>query len=53
MKKSLKFKKINLDCILMIGILQSFTDFSQAKVVNFYNWADYIGDDTIENFQEE
>ena len=37
----------------MIGLLQSFTAFSQDKVVNFYNWADYIGEDTIENFQEE
>ena len=53
MKKPLKFKKINLAFIIMFGLLQSFTAFSQDRVVNFYNWADYIGEDTIENFQEE
>ncbi|MDC0185198.1 extracellular solute-binding protein [Gammaproteobacteria bacterium] len=53
MKKPLKFKKINLSFIIMFGLLQSFNAFSQDRVVNFYNWADYIGEDTIENFQEE
>ena len=53
MKKPLKFKKIDLAFIIMFGLLQSFTAFSQDRVVNFYNWADYIGEDTIENFQEE
>ncbi|SVA79029.1 uncharacterized protein METZ01_LOCUS131883, partial [marine metagenome] len=23
------------------------------EIVNFYNWADYIGENTIENFEEE
>ena len=26
---------------------------TEAKVLNFYNWTDYIADDTIPNFQKE
>jgi len=26
---------------------------AEAKTLNFYNWTDYIADDTIPNFQKE
>ncbi len=31
----------------------TFANKSEAKVLNFYNWTDYIADDTIPNFQKE
>jgi spermidine/putrescine-binding protein len=31
----------------------TFANKTEAKVLNFYNWTDYIADDTIPNFQKE
>ncbi len=31
----------------------TFSNKPEAKVLNFYNWTDYIADDTIPNFQKE
>ena len=31
----------------------TFPNKPEAKVLNFYNWTDYIADDTIPNFQKE
>jgi spermidine/putrescine-binding protein len=31
----------------------TFSSKPEAKVLNFYNWTDYIADDTIPNFQKE
>ena len=31
----------------------TFANKPEAKVLNFYNWTDYIADDTIPNFQKE
>ena len=27
--------------------------FAQTKVLNIYNWSDYIAEDTIKNFEKE
>ena len=43
----MKFFKLTL---LMLLITQ--TSHSEG-VVNFYNWSDYIGENTIENFEKE
>ncbi len=31
----------------------SFDPKAEAKTLNFYNWTDYIADDTIPNFQKQ
>ncbi len=31
----------------------TFSSKAEAKTLNFYNWTDYIADDTIPNFQKE
>ena len=31
----------------------TFNPAPEAKTLNFYNWTDYIADDTIPNFQKE
>jgi spermidine/putrescine-binding protein len=31
----------------------TFSNTPEAKVLNFYNWTDYIADDTIPNFQKQ
>ncbi|MDQ1384540.1 MAG: spermidine/putrescine transport system substrate-binding protein, partial [Actinomycetota bacterium] len=31
----------------------TFDPKPEAKTLNFYNWTDYIADDTIPNFQKE
>src|SRR5438132_12907552 len=35
------------------GSKPTFANKPEAKVLNFYNWTDYIADDTIPNFQKE
>lgn len=37
-------------CLGAIGMAQAQTE---PKVLNIYNWSDYIGDDTISNFEKE
>jgi putrescine transport system substrate-binding protein len=47
----MKIKKI---LSLLILLLLSFTlQANEEKVVNFYNWADYIAPDTLANFEKE
>ena len=43
----MKFFKLTL---LMLLITQAS---HSEGVVNFYNWSDYIGENTIENFEKE
>lgn len=38
--------------LLSIGV-PSLSVASEANVLNIYNWSDYIGDDTIKNFEKE
>ena len=54
MRKTLTYKIFNLLILVMIVLLQSFTAVSKEdNVINFYNWADYIGESTIRDFQKE
>jgi putrescine transport system substrate-binding protein len=38
--------------LLALG-MPSLSAASEDKVLNIYNWSDYIGDDTIKNFEKE
>ncbi|MEO1930214.1 MAG: hypothetical protein ABGX51_07615, partial [Gammaproteobacteria bacterium] len=49
--KGLKAKFICFNLVL-ICLVQS-TEAQDKRIVNFFNWADYIGEETIENFQNE
>ena len=40
---------IKISLVIVIFSQPSFAE----EVVNFYNWSDYIGENTIENFEEE
>ena len=54
MRKTLTYKIFNLLILVMIVLLQSFTAVSKEdNVINFYNWADYIGESTIRDFEKE
>lgn len=37
--------------LLAISSISAFAQ--EEKVLNFYNWADYVGEDTIKNFEKE
>jgi putrescine transport system substrate-binding protein len=47
----MKFKKIlfPLTLLFLVSTLQA----EEEKIVNFYNWADYIAPDTLANFEKE
>ena len=49
------FKKISITLALCAGFIGSgMTQAADAsKVLNIYNWSDYIADDTIKNFEKE
>jgi len=49
--KGLKAKFICFNLVL-ICLVQS-TEAQDKRIVNFFNWADYIGEETIKNFQNE
>lgn len=43
-------------CALVCGLLACLCDLSaadEAKLLNIYNWSNYIADDTIKNFEAE
>ncbi len=37
----------------LAGLMVNVTLAQEAKVVNVYNWSDYIAEDTIQNFEKE
>ena len=39
--------------IVAISVVGSGLAFGQSKVLNIYNWSDYIAEDTIKNFEKE
>lgn len=39
--------------VLLAGVLMNDQALAEDKVLNVYNWADYIGSDTIANFEKE
>jgi putrescine transport system substrate-binding protein len=47
-----RFKKLGLALALMVGVFGSAVA-AEPKVLNIYNWSDYIADDTIKNFEKE
>ena len=53
--KPLNILKANLLLIasLLLAISSSTAFAQEEKVLNFYNWADYVGEDTIKNFEKE
>ena len=53
MAKSLKFVGASL-ALVTASLMASFgTHAADAKVLNIYNWSDYIAEDTIKNFEKE
>lgn len=38
---------------LMLGLVQPARSADEAKVLNVYNWADYLPDDMLKNFEKE
>lgn len=55
--KLIKFKRLmlfNLLATSLVLAISSAPAFAQEeKVLNFYNWANYVGEDTIKNFEKE
>lgn len=52
--KHLKLNKFNMLLAALLLVCSSYSAIAQdEKVLNFYNWADYIGTDTIKNFEKE
>ena len=52
--KAYKLKPLNMLIASLLLAISSITAFAQEeKVLNFYNWADYIGENTIKNFEKE
>ncbi len=49
------FKKFSLALVslLALGSVTGTQAAEPAKVLNIYNWSDYIADDTIKNFEKE
>ena len=39
--------------IVACSVVGSGLAFAQTKVLNIYNWSDYIAEDTIKNFEKE
>jgi putrescine transport system substrate-binding protein len=53
MAKSLKFVRASL-ALVTASLMASFGAYAaDAKVLNIYNWSDYIAEDTIKNFEKE
>jgi putrescine transport system substrate-binding protein len=46
-------KIIKILCLLTLLFLLSPLQAEEEKVVNFYNWADYVAPDTLANFEKE
>jgi spermidine/putrescine-binding protein len=47
-------KKRNNNCLLLLLLLLSgLAAADEEKVLNVYNWVDYIAPDTISNFEQE
>lgn len=44
-----RFSMVGLGLLAMTGLAQA----EEEKVLNVYNWSDYIADDTIKNFEKE
>jgi putrescine transport system substrate-binding protein len=42
-----------LGAVLMVAGLSAGAQAQEEKVLNIYNWSDYIADDTIKNFEKE
>src|SRR5665647_3793146 len=42
-----------LSTVLLALGMPSLSVASEDKVLNIYNWSDYIGEDTIKNFEKE
>ncbi|MGV7211365.1 polyamine ABC transporter substrate-binding protein [Oxalobacteraceae bacterium A2-2] len=42
-----------LVAVLMVAGLSAGAQAQEEKVLNIYNWSDYIADDTIKNFEKE
>ena len=46
-------RRIGLGLTLAAAVLALPAHAQEEKVLNIYNWSDYIGDDTIKNFEKE
>ncbi len=44
---------VTLACTILLGTPAPAIAQEEEKVFNIYNWSDYIGDDTIANFEKE
>ena len=44
---------VTLACSILLGTPAPAFAQAEEKVLNIYNWSDYIGDDTIANFEKE
>jgi putrescine transport system substrate-binding protein len=50
--QALKLTPLNL-LIVSLSLITNPAFAVEEKVLNFYNWADYVGEDTIVNFEKE
>jgi putrescine transport system substrate-binding protein len=39
--------------LLAAGLMAGAAQAQEEKILNIYNWSDYIADDTIKNFEKE
>ena len=46
-------RRIGVGLTLAAAVLALPAHAQEEKVLNIYNWSDYIGDDTIKNFEKE
>lgn len=49
----LKMKLSTLALVLLAGVSSTARAADEPKLLNIYNWSDYIADDTIKNFEKE
>ncbi len=42
-----------IGAVLLLGVASTASAQQEEKVLNFYNWSDYIGPDVIKNFEKE
>ena len=49
----MKLKLVGGAFALALGAMSSLVHAEEEKVLNVYNWSDYIADDTLKNFEKE